>query len=115
VCRRIGSTDPPPNGSSPSVKQRCSPSPGFADLGLVSIGGLQSNHTGQVAPVAAHLALSARLVQEKWVPWDDPVDDKVGNILLSRMMGPSRRRPLGVHFDTIVVCTTRYRSSRVGR
>ena len=54
---------------------------------LVSIGGIQSNHTRQVAAVAAHLGLKARLVQEKWVPWDDPVNDKVGNILLSRMMG----------------------------
>ena len=48
---------------------------------------IQSNHTRQVAAVAAHLGLKARLVQEKWVPWDDPVNDKVGNILLSRMMG----------------------------
>ena len=128
---------------------------------LVSIGGIQSNHTRQVAAVAAHLGLKARLVQERWVPWDDPVNDKVGNILLSRMMGaevgldPSgfdigirkswedalreveeaggkpypipagasehplgglgfanwafevaeQERALGVHFDTIIVCT----------
>ena len=128
---------------------------------LVSIGGVQSNHTRQVAAVAAHLGLKARLVQEKWVPWDDPVYDRVGNILLSRMMGADIRldpsgfdigirksweaalreveeaggkpypipagasehrlgglgfanwafevaeqeRALGVHFDTIVVCT----------
>jgi 1-aminocyclopropane-1-carboxylate deaminase len=128
---------------------------------LVSIGGYQSNHTRQVAAVAAHLGLKCRLVQEKWVPWDDPVNDKVGNILLSRMMGADSRldphgfdigirdswkdalreveesggspypipagasehplggvgfanyafeladqeRALGVHFDTIVVCT----------
>jgi 1-aminocyclopropane-1-carboxylate deaminase len=58
---------------------------------LVSIGGVQSNHTRQVAAVAAHLGLKARLVQEKWVPWDDPVNDKVGNILLSRMMGADLR------------------------
>ena len=128
---------------------------------LVSIGGYQSNHTRQVAAVAAHLGLKCRLVQEKWVPWDAPVNDKVGNILLSRMMGADSRldphgfdigirdswtqalqevhdaggrpypipagasehplgglgfanwafevaeqeRALGVHFDTIVVCT----------
>lgn len=54
---------------------------------LVSIGGYQSNHTRQVAAVAAHLGLKARLVQEKWVDWDDPVNDKVGNIELSRIMG----------------------------
>ncbi len=128
---------------------------------LVSIGGVQSNHTRQVAAVAAHLGLKARLVQETWVPWEDPVNDRVGNILLSRMMGADVRldpagfdiairpswedaireveeaggrpyaipagasehplgglgfaqwafevaeqeRQLGVHFDTIVVCT----------
>jgi 1-aminocyclopropane-1-carboxylate deaminase len=58
---------------------------------LVSIGGYQSNHTRQVAAVAAHLGLKCRLVQEKWVPWDDPVNDKVGNILLSRLMGADSR------------------------
>lgn len=58
---------------------------------LVSIGGVQSNHTRQVAAVAAHLGLKARLVQEQWVPWDDPVNDRVGNIQLSRMMGADIR------------------------
>jgi 1-aminocyclopropane-1-carboxylate deaminase len=58
---------------------------------LVSIGGYQSNHTRQVAAVAAHLGLRCRLVQERWVPWDDPVNDKVGNILLTRMMGADAR------------------------
>jgi 1-aminocyclopropane-1-carboxylate deaminase len=54
---------------------------------LVSIGGVQSNHTRQVAAVAAHLGMRCRLVQETWAEWDDPVYDKVGNILLSRLMG----------------------------
>jgi 1-aminocyclopropane-1-carboxylate deaminase len=54
---------------------------------LVSIGGYQSNHTRQVAAVGAKLGLKVRLVQERWVDWDDPVNDKVGNILLSRIMG----------------------------
>lgn len=54
---------------------------------LVSIGGYQSNHTRQVAAVAAKLGMKARLVQEKWVDWPDAVNDKVGNILLSRLMG----------------------------
>ncbi len=58
---------------------------------LVSIGGIQSNHTRQVAAVAARLGLKCRLVQEKWVDWDDPVNDKVGNILLSRIMGADVR------------------------
>jgi 1-aminocyclopropane-1-carboxylate deaminase len=54
---------------------------------LVSIGGVQSNHTRQVAAVAARLGLQARLVQESWVDWPDSVNDRVGNILLSRIMG----------------------------
>jgi 1-aminocyclopropane-1-carboxylate deaminase len=58
---------------------------------LVSIGGYQSNHTRQVAAVAAKLGLKARLVQEKWVDWPDAVNDKVGNILLSRIMGADVR------------------------
>jgi 1-aminocyclopropane-1-carboxylate deaminase len=58
---------------------------------LVSIGGYQSNHTRQVAAVGAKLGLKVRLVQERWVDWDDPVNDKVGNILLSRIMGADVR------------------------
>ncbi|MDT4931099.1 MAG: 1-aminocyclopropane-carboxylate deaminase [Pseudonocardiales bacterium] len=54
---------------------------------LVSIGGVQSNHTRQVAAVAAKLGLKARLIQESWVDWPDAVNDRVGNILLSRIMG----------------------------
>ncbi|GAA4872257.1 1-aminocyclopropane-1-carboxylate deaminase [Saccharopolyspora cebuensis] len=54
---------------------------------LVSIGGVQSNHTRQVAAVAAKLGLKAHLVQESWVDWPDAVNDRVGNILLSRLMG----------------------------
>src|SRR2546421_5773421 len=58
---------------------------------LVSIGGVQSNHTRQVAAVAARLGLGCVLVQEHWVDWDDPVYDRVGNILLSRIMGADVR------------------------
>ncbi|MGD9958973.1 1-aminocyclopropane-1-carboxylate deaminase [Nocardioides sp.] len=58
---------------------------------LVSIGGYQSNHTRQVAAVAAKLGLKCRLVQEKWVDWDDPGNETVGNILLSRIMGADVR------------------------
>src|SRR5918992_5812286 len=45
---------------------------------LVSIGGIQSNHTRQVAAVAAKLGLGCVLVQERWVEWPDAVYDKVG-------------------------------------
>jgi 1-aminocyclopropane-1-carboxylate deaminase len=58
---------------------------------IVSIGGYQSNHTRQVAAVAAKLGLKAHLVQEKWVDWPDAVNDKVGNILLSRILGADVR------------------------
>ena len=58
---------------------------------LVSIGGVQSNHTRQVAGVAAHLGLKAVTVQEAWVDWPDRVYDKVGNIQLSRILGADVR------------------------
>jgi len=58
---------------------------------LVSIGGVQSNHTRQVAAVAARLGLACVLVQEHWVDWPDVVYDRVGNILLSRIMGADVR------------------------
>jgi 1-aminocyclopropane-1-carboxylate deaminase len=58
---------------------------------LVSIGGVQSNHTRQVAAVAAHLGLSCVLVQEHWVDWDEPHYETTGNILLSRLMGADVR------------------------
>ncbi|RII20354.1 1-aminocyclopropane-1-carboxylate deaminase [Streptomyces sp. YIM 130001] len=58
---------------------------------LVTIGGIQSNHTRQVAAVAARLGLKAVTVQESWVDWPDAVNDKVGNILLSRIMGAEVR------------------------
>ena len=54
---------------------------------LVSIGGVQSNHTRAVTGVAAHLGLRAVTVQEHWVDWPDVVYDRVGNIQLSRLMG----------------------------
>src|SRR5881396_809108 len=58
---------------------------------LVSIGGVQSNHTRQVAAVAAHLGLGCVLVQESWVEWPDAVYDRVGNIQLSRILGADVR------------------------
>jgi len=58
---------------------------------LVSIGGVQSNHTRQVAAVAARAGLKCVLIQESWVDWPDPVYDKVGNILISRLAGADVR------------------------
>lgn len=58
---------------------------------LVSIGGVQSNHTRMVAAVAAKLGMKCRLVQESWVPHEDAVYDRVGNILMTRLMGADSR------------------------
>jgi 1-aminocyclopropane-1-carboxylate deaminase len=58
---------------------------------LVSIGGVQSNHTRMVAAVAAKIGMKCRLVQESWVPHEDAVYDRVGNIMLSRIMGADVR------------------------
>ena len=54
---------------------------------LVSIGGVQSNHTRAVTGVARHLGLGVVTVQEHWVDWDDPGYEVVGNIQLTRIMG----------------------------
>jgi 1-aminocyclopropane-1-carboxylate deaminase len=58
---------------------------------LVSIGGIQSNQTRQVAAVAAHVGMKCVLVQENWVNYYDAVYDRVGNIELSRIMGADVR------------------------
>src|SRR2546423_14471136 len=54
---------------------------------LVSIGGVQSNHTRMVAAVAAKIGMKCRLVQESWGPHEDAVYDPAGKILLSPGMG----------------------------
>ena len=54
---------------------------------LVSIGGVQSNHTRAVTGVARSLGLKVVTVQEHWVDWDDPGYETVGNIQLTRIMG----------------------------
>jgi 1-aminocyclopropane-1-carboxylate deaminase len=58
---------------------------------LVSIGGVQSNHTRQVAAAAARTGMKCVLVQESWVDWPDVIYDRVGNIQLSRIMGADVR------------------------
>jgi 1-aminocyclopropane-1-carboxylate deaminase len=58
---------------------------------LVSIGGIQSNQTRQVAAVAAHLGMKCVLVQENWVNYSDAVYDRVGNIQMSRILGADVR------------------------
>lgn len=58
---------------------------------LVSIGGVQSNHTRMVAATAAKIGMKCVVIQEKWVPHHDAVYDRVGNILLTRLMGADSR------------------------
>ena len=58
---------------------------------LVSIGGIQSNHTRQVTGVACHLGFEVVTVQEHWVDWPDMAYDKVGNLQLTRIMGGNVR------------------------
>lgn len=58
---------------------------------LVSIGGVQSNHTRMVAATAAKLGMKCVVVQESWVPHHDAVYDRVGNILMTRLMGADSR------------------------
>jgi 1-aminocyclopropane-1-carboxylate deaminase len=58
---------------------------------LVSIGGVQSNHTRMVAATAAKLGMKCVVVQESWVPHEDAVYDRVGNIMLTRLMGADSR------------------------
>ena len=58
---------------------------------LISIGGVQSNHTRQVAAAAASLGLKCALVQEHWVNHNGPGYETVGNIQLSRLMNADVR------------------------
>ena len=58
---------------------------------LVSIGGVQSNHTRLVAATAAKIGMKCVVVQESWVPHEDAVYDRVGNILMTRLMGADSR------------------------
>ena len=54
---------------------------------LVTVGGVQSNHTRQVASAATAHGLKSVLLTQKWVEWEAPVYNKVGNIQLSHLLG----------------------------
>jgi len=58
---------------------------------LVSIGGVQSNHTRLVAATAAKIGMKCVVIQESWVPHEDAVYDRVGNIQMTRLMGADSR------------------------
>ncbi len=66
---------------------------------LVSIGGIQSNHTRQVAAVAAKTGFRCHLIQVTWVDWQGPHYHELGNILLSRIMDAETeisKEPFGI-------------------
>jgi len=58
---------------------------------LVSIGGVQSNHTRMVAATAAKIGMKCVVIQESLVPHEDAVYDRVGNIMMTRLMGADSR------------------------
>src|SRR3989441_11536109 len=59
---------------------------------LVSIGGVQSNHTRQVAAVAARLGMKSVLGPGSGGHWADSWSEQVGNTLPSRVLGGARWR-----------------------
>jgi 1-aminocyclopropane-1-carboxylate deaminase len=54
---------------------------------LVTVGAVQSNHTRQTAAAAARAGLRCALLHNGWAPDVTPYFAKVGNILLSQIMG----------------------------
>jgi 1-aminocyclopropane-1-carboxylate deaminase len=54
---------------------------------LVTVGAVQSNHTRQTAAAAARLGLDCVLLHNNWVPKPGDPYRRVGNILLSDMLG----------------------------
>jgi len=56
---------------------------------LVTVGAVQSNHTRQTAAAAARVGLRSALLHNNWVPGTGPGKGKVGNPLLSGMVGAS--------------------------
>ena len=54
---------------------------------LVSVGAVQSNHTRQVAAVAARIGMKCHLVQGAWVDMHGGVYEQAGNVQLSRLLG----------------------------
>lgn len=55
--------------------------------GVVTVGGLQSNHARQTAAAAARLGLACDLVLVRLVPGRPPSDERTGNALLDRLLG----------------------------
>ena len=56
---------------------------------LVTVGAVQSNHTRQTAAAAARVGLRSALLHNNWVPGKGPEHGRVGNPLLSDLVGAS--------------------------
>jgi 1-aminocyclopropane-1-carboxylate deaminase len=54
---------------------------------LVTVGAIQSNHTRQTAAAAARVGLDCVLLHNNWVPEPGPSYRRVGNVLLSDLLG----------------------------
>lgn len=54
---------------------------------LVTVGAIQSNHTRQTAAAAARTGLRCALLHNGWAPGAGPLYRRVGNILLSELLG----------------------------
>jgi hypothetical protein len=79
---------------------------------LMLIGGYQSNHTRHVGEVAARLGRKCLLLQEKWVDSPDPMNDRVGNIMLSRIMDAEVRLDPPASTSVFAGSATRLRANR---
>ena len=58
---------------------------------LITVGGIQSNHTRQTAAAAAKAGLKCILLHLQWVDWPTPHYDQVGNFLFGKMLGADVR------------------------
>ncbi len=58
---------------------------------LVTVGGLQSNHTRQTAAAAAVAGMGCVLVQRQWGAGGNSEYEQVGNNLLTKILGAERR------------------------
>jgi 1-aminocyclopropane-1-carboxylate deaminase len=75
---------------------------------LVTVGAIQSNHTRQTAAAAARVGLGCVLLHNSWVPEAGAFYRKVGNLLLSQLLGAqlyydATERPVGDHGQLVAL------------